>query len=96
MPSITALSNHILTVAMVLWGTLPMGYRVETPPIGHYREYLLPPTHTTKGHCPKLSSYLHQRTYGRFTYGGHREYKLTFRGIILILCYKVVPSSESW
>ena len=27
---------------MVLWGTLPMGYQVEPPPIGHYGKYLPP------------------------------------------------------
>ena len=68
------------------------GYQVETPHIGRYREYLLPPS-LFKGALPKIIIiYLHQRTYGR----GHREYKLTFRGIILILCYQVVTSSESW
>ena len=68
------------------------GYQVETPHIGRYREYLLPPS-PFKGALPKIIIiYLHQRTYGR----GHREYKLTFRGIILILCYQVVTSSESW
>ena len=46
------------------------------------------------------NNYLVQRyiiSSSKHTYGsGHREYKLTFRRITLILCYQVVTSSESW
>ena len=34
------------------------GYQVETPHIGRYREYLLPLL-PSKGHCPKLLSYIY-------------------------------------
>ena len=78
MPFIEALSNHILTIAMVLWGTLPIGHQVETSPIGHYTKYLPPPPPpppTTKG--------IAQNYYGIYIstlMAKVREYKLTFRG----------------
>ena len=90
-------TNHILTTAACYRvARVPIGYWPQPPPIGHYRST---PPPCPKGQLPKITiwfrdiSYqLHQHTNSR----GHREYKLTFRRITLILCNQVVTSSVSW
>ena len=93
MLSITT-ANHILTTAVCYRvARVPIGYWPQPPPIDHYRS--TPPC--PEGQLPKIImwfrdiSYLHQHTNSR----GHREYKLTFRRITLILCYQVVTYSGS-
>ena len=71
---------------MVLWHTLPLGYQVETPPVGHYREYLPPPP-------PQRG--IAQNYYNIYISTLMAEVTENIN-VHLILCYQVVTSSESW
>ena len=96
MLSITT-ANHILTTAVAI-GQLVCLQGTEHNLLLQAIIGSTPLPSCTEGQLPKIImwfrdiSYLHLHTNSR----GHREYKLTFRRITLILCYQVVTSSVSW